>query len=73
MKKTSINNALPVITIKKSGNVTEYRINLIKKIGVEEVERLERKDHPPLKLTNDEIKAKIALYKNKIKELEGRE
>ncbi|HIF5510032.1 recombination protein NinG [Pasteurella multocida] len=57
----------------KSGNVTEYRINLIRKIGVEEVEKLERKDHPPLKLTNDEIKVKIALYKNKIKELEGRE
>ncbi|TEW24926.1 recombination protein NinG, partial [Histophilus somni] len=31
----------------KSGNVIEYRINLVAKIGVERVEFLERKDHLP--------------------------
>lgn len=54
----------------KSGNITEYRINLVRKIGVEEVERLERHDHPPLKLTEDEIKDLIKVYKAKVKELE---
>lgn len=52
-----------------SGNLTDYRINLIKKIGIERVEFLERKDHQPLRLTVDEIKSLIAVYKNKIKEL----
>lgn len=54
----------------KSGNAIEYRINLVTKIGVERVEFLERKDHPPLKLTDDEIKALIKVYKAKCKELE---
>lgn len=54
----------------KSGNAIEYRINLVAKIGVERVEFLERKDHPPLKLTDDEIKALIKVYKAKCKELE---
>lgn len=40
----------------KSGNVIEYRINLVKKIGIERVEWLEQ-DHPPKKWTLDEIKA----------------
>lgn len=53
----------------KSGNAIDYRINLIKKIGVERVAFLERNDHPPLKMSVDEIKAQIKLYKAKIKEL----
>ncbi|OBX09590.1 NinG recombination protein [Gallibacterium salpingitidis] len=53
-----------------SGNLTEYRINLIKKIGVERVAFLERKDHQKVKLTIDEIKALITVYKNKVKELQ---
>ncbi|MDH2997203.1 NinG recombination protein [Pasteurellaceae bacterium LFhippo2] len=54
-----------------SGNLIEYRINLIEKIGLENVEWLERKDHPPLKLTEDEIKELIKQYKAKIKELKN--
>lgn len=55
----------------KSGNAIEYRIGLVERIGVEKVEFLERKDHPPLKLTIDEIKALIQVYKAKCKELEN--
>lgn len=54
----------------KSGNITDYRINLVRKIGVEEVERLEQHNHPPLKLAVDEIKDLIKIYKAKVKELE---
>jgi hypothetical protein len=50
-----------------SANLIEYRIGLVKRIGVEQVEFLERKDHEPLKLTVDEIKEKIRIYKDKIK------
>lgn len=52
------------------GNIVNYRVGLIERIGIERVEFLEKKDHPPLKLTDDEIKEKIAFYKKKIKELE---
>ena len=55
----------------KSGNAIEYRINLVKKIGIERVEFLERQDHPPLKLTIEEIKEQIKIYKAKVKELEN--
>lgn len=54
----------------KSGNAIEYRINLVRKIGESEVERLEQK-HPPLKLTVDEIKELIKVYKSKVKELKN--
>ena len=50
-----------------SGNLINYRIALVERIGVERVEFLERKDHPPLKLTTDEIKELITIYKNKAK------
>lgn len=53
----------------RSGNITEYRINLVRKIGVEQVEFLERKDHAPLKLDVDEIKGLIKVYRAKCKEL----
>lgn len=52
-----------------SGNIVNYRLGLIEKIGLERVEWLERQDHPPLKLTVDEIKALIKRYKVKVKEL----
>lgn len=54
----------------KSGDIVNYRINLVERIGIERVEFLERKDHPPLKLTIEEIKDLIKVYKNKCKELE---
>ena len=55
----------------KSVNAIEYRINLIRKIGLEKVEFLERHDHQPLKLSIDEIKELIRVYKAKCKGLEN--
>jgi hypothetical protein len=50
-----------------SANLIEYRIGLVKRIGVDIVEFLERKDHAPLKLTVEEIKEQIKVYRDKIK------
>ncbi|OOF68306.1 recombination protein NinG [Rodentibacter caecimuris] len=55
----------------KSGNVIEYRINLIRKIGVDKVEWLERQDHDFKKYTIEDCKEIIKYYKEKIKTLEG--
>lgn len=52
-----------------SANLINYRIELVKRIGLENVEFLERKDHKELKLTVDEIKEMQQHYKNKIKNL----
>lgn len=49
----------------KSGNVVEYRINLIKKIGLENVEMLETSNNP-VKYSVDEI---IELKKNYLKKI----
>lgn len=51
-----------------SGNLINYRINLIQKIGIENVEALEKK-HDPIKLSIEEIKLKTEYYKKKCKEL----
>ena len=52
----------------KSGNIVEYRINLVKKIGVEQVEWLEG-SHEPKKYTIEQIKDIRAKYQLKLKEL----
>jgi hypothetical protein len=52
-----------------SGNLVPYRVALIQKIGLAEVERLEGPQEP-LKLTIPEIQALIAEYKFKVKQLE---
>lgn len=52
-----------------SANLINYRINLIKKIGVQNVEYIEG-PHEPLKLTIPEIKDLKVEYRAKIKELE---
>ena len=52
----------------KSGNAIEYRIRLVAKIGLDAVEWLEGK-HEPLKLTVDEIKAMLAEFRAKVREL----
>jgi hypothetical protein len=52
-----------------SGNLLNYRINLIERIGVERVEFLERKDHEPSKLTIEEIQAITKKYRNKLKNI----
>lgn len=52
----------------KSGNAIEYRINLVKRIGIERVEKLES-DNKPKKWTIDELKELKQKYKDKLKEL----
>lgn len=51
-----------------SGNLIEYRKNLIQKIGVDMVDFIEG-PHKPKKYTLEEIKSLILLYKDKIKSL----
>lgn len=51
-----------------SGNLINYRIALIEKIGLERVEKLEN-DNSNLKISIPEIKEKIKEYKEKIKTL----
>jgi hypothetical protein len=52
----------------KSGNAIEYRINLVKKIGVDRVEAIEC-NNEPAKLTIDQIKEIRKAYKKKLKEI----
>ena len=51
------------------GNLIPYRIELIKRIGLERVEYLENTRHMMLEITISELKEKITEYKAKIKEL----
>ncbi len=53
-----------------SGNIVNYRLSLIKKIGLDKVEWLEG-PHKPIKITIDELKELIADYKLKCKEVES--
>lgn len=55
----------------KAGNVVEYRIGLVARIGAERVAFLEG-PHEPAKLSIEEIKAIKATYKQKLKELKAR-
>lgn len=52
----------------KSGNIVEYRINLLKKIGVKNLDWLEG-HHEPKKYSIEEIKQIKADYKIKLKQL----
>tara|TARA_R110002012_G_scaffold116172_1_gene263591 strand:+ start:63 stop:623 length:561 start_codon:yes stop_codon:yes gene_type:complete len=52
-----------------SGNIVNYRPNLINKIGIESVEWLEG-PHKPAKYTIEQLKEIIAKYKAKCKEIE---
>ncbi|MCO7595043.1 MULTISPECIES: recombination protein NinG [Pseudomonas] len=51
-----------------SGNVVEYRIRLVKRIGAEAVEWLEG-PHKALRLTIEDLRAIKALYRQKLKDL----
>lgn len=51
-----------------SGRAVDYRLGLIKRIGLAEVEALEA-DQTPLKYTIEDLKAIIAEYKKKLKDL----
>ncbi|MES2395638.1 MAG: recombination protein NinG [Bacteroidota bacterium] len=53
----------------KRGNLSEYRPALIKKIGIERVEKLDADRHKELNLSIPEIKELIIVYKHKIKQL----
>jgi hypothetical protein len=52
----------------KSGNIIEYRIGLIKKVGIKEVERIEG-PLPEVKWTREAAREIKALYVAKLKEL----
>ena len=52
--------------MQKGGNVVEYRINLVKKIGEERVKRLEDIRHEPFKQNREWYEEKIQYYKNLI-------
>jgi hypothetical protein len=51
-----------------SGNISNYRPNLINKIGMEALDKLEG-PNPEKKYTIDELKELKKLYQNKVKEL----
>ena len=51
-----------------SGNIVEYRINLINKIGIDAVNYLESK-HQPKHYTIEDIKTLKAIYREKVKTL----
>ena len=53
----------------KSGNIIEYRLRLIKKIGVEQVEWLECQNEPR-RYERDELVEIKNYYKSKVKELQ---
>ena len=53
-----------------AGNVVDYRINLIKRIGLDRVEALEN-NNTPHKWTREELLEIKATYKRKLKELQG--
>jgi hypothetical protein len=55
----------------KHGNVNEYRINLIEKIGIERVLKLETDRHKKLELTIPDIIQLKEDYKLKIKQLKA--
>ena len=55
-----------------SGNIVNYRINLIAKMGIEIVRELEG-PHEPKKYTIDDIKAIKAEYNAKYREIRGKE
>lgn len=52
-----------------SGNLIEYRANLISKIGQERFEQLEAKARVTRKFTKDELKELIKKYKKKIADM----
>jgi hypothetical protein len=54
---------------KLSGNLIEYRVGLIKKIGIERLHALEQRARQHKQWTKDEIQDLIILYNKKIREL----
>ena len=54
--------------LEKSGNIVEYRIRLVKKIGAEQVAWLEG-PHEPKRYSIDDLKAIATEYRAKLREL----
>jgi hypothetical protein len=54
-----------------SGNLINYRLNLINKIGLEQLTLLEAEAKKTRKFTKDELKETINIYKKKIKQYEA--
>jgi hypothetical protein len=50
----------------KSGNITEFRIELVRRVGESLVEWLE-KDHPPCKWSIEELKMIRKYYQDAVK------
>lgn len=55
----------------KSGNLSEYKIGLIERIGLERFEKLELESRKTRKFTIDEVKQIAETYKKKCKELKN--
>lgn len=55
---------------RRAWDVAGYRANLVLRIGIDEVVALEG-PHAPKKYTVEDLKAIIALYRGKLKELQG--
>lgn len=55
--------------LSKSGNIHEYRVGMIEKYGLEVVEELENKRLDEVKWSLPKLREDIALYKEKLKEL----
>lgn len=53
----------------KSGNLAEYRLGLIERIGLERLEQLELESRKTKKWTKEELKEIMLIYKQKISEL----
>jgi len=49
----------------KHGNLHEYRINLIKRIGIKRVDELNRLSREPIRYSNEELVSKKEYYKRK--------
>ena len=64
----NVNKQCGPCNVHLSGNLILYRVNLIKKIGLAEVERLEG-PHLPLKLTIPEIQEMKAFYRAEVRRL----
>ena len=54
----------------KSGNLLEYRLGLVKRIGIDRVNALDEMRHDVKKFTREELEELLTTYKKKIKELE---
>ena len=65
--EANVHKACSVCNQHKSGNIIEYRLRLIHKIGPEELARLEG-PHEPKKYTIDQLKAIKAECKRKVRE-----